>query len=745
MRGFLHLLSIFPGFLSICTGVVIAQGGSPGKPPTGQHAFRDPALSLNERISDLLGHLILKEKISLMTHESAAVPRLGIPAYDWWNECLHGIARSAPATIFPQAIGMAATFDTDLVHRVGNAISDEARAIYHAAVARGVRERYMGLTFWSPNINIFRDPRWGRGQETYGEDPYLTGEIGAAFVHGLQGDDPRYLKVAAGAKHYAVHSGPESVRHSFDAVVSRKDLYETYLPAFKRLVDEDVAGVMCAYNRTNHEVCCGSQTLLTGILRDQWLFGGYVVTDCGALYDFYMFHGVSAGPAEAAALGLQSGVNVNCGDVFGHLRESIERGLVDEADVDSALSKQLAIRFRLGMFDPDSLVPYSGIGETVIRSDEHAALALETARKSIVLLKNRDHTLPLGADPSRIYVTGNNAADVDVLLGNYHGAGANLVSILEGIAAHAPPSSIVQYNPGVLLGQTAGEVTSGQTWHATQNDVTIAVVGLSASLEGEGGDAIASDDGGDRRTIELPAGQVKFLKMLREACGTKPLIVVVCSGSAIAMPEVHDLADALLWAWYPGEQGGNAVAEVIFGEAVPSGKLPITVYDSTGQLGDFEDYRIAEGGRTYRYFEGVPLYPFGFGLSYARFTYSDLAPSRTTAGKGDTVGVTVTVTNNGDVPGEEVAQLYLTAQDVPFRTPLYSLKDFQRVRLDPNESKKLHFTLTPDRFTLIDDRGNAVLVPCRYTLTVGGSSPSKRAVDLGAPEPVTTILTVREQ
>jgi len=738
MQGLSYISTVLFFLITLPFGTLYSQGPDPRA--TAGMDFRDPGLPLERRITDLLTRLTLEEKVSLMTHESKAVPRLGIPAYNWWSEALHGVARSAPATIFPQAIGMAATFDTELVRRVGDAISDEARAIYHASIGRDLHEQYMGLTFWSPNVNIFRDPRWGRGQETYGEDPYLTGEIGAAFVHGLQGDDPFYYKVAAGAKHFAVHSGPEATRHSFNAVAGAKDLNETYLPAFKRLVDVGGAGVMCAYNRTNGEACCGSPALLTKVLRESWHFGGYVVSDCGALWDFHMFHHLTADDDESAAMGLSNGVDVNCGDVYEHLGAAIAKGLVGEAELDSALTRQLAIRFRLGMFDPDSLVPYADIPESAIRSPEHIGLARETARKSIVLLKNSNHLLPLRKDLAKVYVTGNNAADVNVLLGNYHGTAGNLVTVLEGIAGHVSPSTRVEYNQGVLLTQTAAEVTNGQVWNATGADATVAVIGLSPVYEGEGGDAIASGDGGDRRSIELPAGQLKFLKMLRKQCGTKPLIVVVCSGSAIAMPDVHELADALLWAWYPGEQGGNAVADVIFGDVSPSGKFPVTVYDSTGQLGDFDDYRIAEGGRTYRYFQGTPLYPFGFGLSYARFAYSDLVLGNQSVGATDDLAVSVTVTNMGDRAGEEVVQLYLGAKGVPFRTPVASLKDFTRLSLGPGESREVRFTLTPDKLTLIDGEGDPVLLPCEYTLTVGGSSPSLRAVELGSPTPVSATF-----
>ncbi|MCG8581949.1 MAG: glycoside hydrolase family 3 C-terminal domain-containing protein, partial [Bacteroidales bacterium] len=431
-----------------------------------QYEFQNPGLPVDERVASLIGELTLEEKIGLMENTAQPVERLGIPRYNWWNEGLHGVARSAPATVFPQAVGMAATFNPDLVEQAATAISDEGRALYHAAIEKDIHKWYLGLTYWSPNVNIFRDPRWGRGHETYGEDPYLSGRIGASFVRGLQGNDDKYIKVAACAKHFAVHNGPEAKRHYFDAKTNLKDLNETYLPAFKQLVDEGVAGVMCAYNRTNSEVCCGSPTLLLDVLRNKWGFDGYVVSDCGALYDFHEFHKISKDAVESAAMALKADVNVNCGSVYRHLDKAIAQGLVSEKDLDGALAKQLKIRFQLGMFDPQEDVPYSRIPLSVVGSDKHKELSRDVARQSMVLLKNANNVLPLKKDLTQYYVTGNNAADVNALMGNYYGVSKHYVTILEGIANAVSPTSIVQYNQSVLLEQELEHTNTGQVWNA---------------------------------------------------------------------------------------------------------------------------------------------------------------------------------------------------------------------------------------------------------------------------------------
>ncbi|MDI6448009.1 glycoside hydrolase family 3 C-terminal domain-containing protein [Anaerobaca lacustris] len=702
--------------------------------------FMDPKRPIDERVADLIGRMTLPEKVSQMTHDSPGIDRLGVPAYNWWNECLHGVARAGRATVFPQAIGMAATFNEDLIFEVSSAISDEARAMYQAAIDKDRRLRYGGLTFWTPNINIFRDPRWGRGQETYGEDPYLTSVIGTAFVRGLQGDDPRYLKTAACAKHYAVHSGPEALRHEFDAQVSLKDMYETYLPAFKALVDADVEAVMCAYNRTNGEPCCGSKTLLHKILREQWGFAGHILSDCWAIVDFYQGHNVVETPAQAAALAVNSGVSLDCGNSFPHLVDAVRQGLVTEQAIDEVLAILLRTRFKLGMFDPPGMNPYSKISTDVIRSKEHQQLARKAAVESIVLLKNANDVLPLQKDAKRLYVTGPCAANVEVLLGNYFGVSDNLVTILEGITGKLEPGSFAGYTQGFLLDRENVNPIDWTSGDAKEADAMIVVMGYSPQLEGEEGAAIASPHKGDRQDIGLPPNQVNFLRRLRQG-NTKPIIVVLTGGSPVAIPEVHELADAILYVWYPGEQGGVAVADVIFGDVSPAGRLPLTFPKSTDQLPPYDDYSMV--GRTYRYMTAEPLYPFGFGLSYSRFEYSDLKLDNTQPRQGETVRATVTVRNVGNVAGDEVVQLYLTDVEASVRTPISALKGFRRVHLKPAQRREVAFMITPEMMSLVDENGDSRLEPGQFRVTIGGCSPGKRGTDLGASKPVQATFAVR--
>ncbi len=650
------------------------------------------------------------------------------------------MARAGRATVFPQAIGMAATFDEDLILQVSNAISDEARAMYQVAIEKDRRLRYGGLTFWTPNINIFRDPRWGRGQETYGEDPYLTSVIGSAFVRGLQGDDPRYLKVAACAKHYAVHSGPEALRHEFDARASLKDMYETYLPAFEALVDAKVEAVMCAYNRTNGEPCCGSKTLLHKILREQWGFKGHILSDCWAIVDFYQGHKVVKTPAEAAALAVNSGVSLNCGSTFPHLIDAVRQGLVTEQTIDEALATLLRTRFKLGMFDPPRMNPYARIPVSVIHSKEHRQLAHKAAAESIVMLKNANGVLPLQKDMRRLYVTGPCAASVEVLLGNYYGISDNLVTILEGITSKLEPGNFAGYTQGFLLDRENVNPIDWTSGDAKEADAMIVVMGNSPQLEGEEGAAIASPHKGDREDIGLPPNQVKFLRRLRQG-NTKPIIVVLTGGCPVAMPEVHELADAILYVWYPGEQGGRAVADVIFGDISPAGRLPLTFPQSSDQLPPYEDYSMV--GRTYRYMTAEPLYPFGFGLSYSRFKYSGLKLDKTQLRQGEAVHATVTVENTGEVASDEVVQLYLTDVEASVRTPIVALKGFHRIQLKPGQRREVAFTVTPEMMSLVDENGDSRLEPGQFKVTIGGCSPGKRGADLGAPQPVQATFIVR--
>ncbi len=737
-------VTILPAVLLLLTscGESTMQLGSRTTPAskTARMAYMDPKASIDERVSDLIGRMTLPEKVSQMSHDSPAIERLTIPAYDWWNECLHGVARAGRATVFPQAIGMAATFNEDLIGQVSTAISDEARAMYQAAIDKDRHLRYGGLTFWTPNVNIFRDPRWGRGQETYGEDPYLTSVIGAAFVKGLQGDHPKYLKVAACAKHYAVHSGPEALRHEFNAVASPKDMYETYLPAFKALVDAKVEAVMCAYNRTNGEPCCGSKTLLGTILRDQWGFEGHIVSDCQAIVDLYQGHNVVPTRAEAAALAVNSGVNLECGNTFHYLIDAVEKGIVTEKTIDEALAILLRTRFKLGLFDPPGMNPYAKISTNVIRSKKHQQLAHRAAAESIVMLKNAKSVLPLHKDMKRLYVTGPCAADVEVLLGNYFGISDNLVTILEGITGKLEPGSFAGYTQGFLLDRENVNPMDWTSGDAKKADAMIVVMGYSPQLEGEEGAAIASPHKGDRADVGLPPNQVTFLRGLRRG-NSKPIIVVLTGGCPVAIPEVHELADAILYVWYPGEQGGKAVADVIFGDISPAGRLPLTFPKSTDQLPPYDNYSMV--GRTYRYMTDEPLYPFGFGLSYSRFQYSDLKLDNTQLRKGDAVRATVTVKNVGNVPSDEVVQLYLTDVEASVRTPIAALKGFQRLRLKPGQRQTVAFTITPEMMYLVDENGDSILEPGQFRVTIGGCSPGKRATDLGAPQPVQAVFTVQ--
>lgn len=729
-------------FLVTYYNVIFAQTLPVNEMRESEFTFKNIDLSLEERVSSLINELTLNEKIGLMEHNSKSVERLDIPEYNWWNEGLHGVARSAPATVFPQAIGMAATFNPVLIEKIATAISDEGRALYHAAIKQGIHRQYLGLTYWSPNVNIFRDPRWGRGHETYGEDPLLSSVIGAAFVNGLQGKDEKYLKIAACAKHFAVHNGPEAKRHTFNALSNKKDLIETYLPAFKHLIEQDVAGVMCAYNRTNDEACCGSPTLLLDILRNEWRFDGYVVSDCGALNDLHKNHKVTANREESAAMAIKSDVNVNCGSVYRYLNSAIDKGLIEEKELDAVLAKQLKIRFRLGMFDPIDKVPYSSIPLSVVNSDKHKKLSRKVARESIVLLKNEKNVLPLKKDFTQIYVCGNNAADVNALMGNYYGVAKNYVTVLEGIANAVSPTTIVQFNQTILLEQDLEETKTNQVWNAQGADATIAVIGISPLYEGENGDTPFSKTGGDRKKIELPPNQLKFLKDQKKACGDKPLIVVILSGSAIAIPEVHELADAILWAWYPGEQGGNAVADVLFGDYSPSGKLPITIYSSTNQLGDFEDYSISEGGWTYRYFKGEPLYPFGYGLSYNNLSYELIGNSNLQFNNNE-VEVKVKIVNNGTSLQNEVVQLYVSKPNAGFLTPISALKEFKNISLNPGEISVAKFTISRNQLLQINDLGEEVLPKGEYKVHIGSSSPSSRLKELTEKPPIELSIMVK--
>lgn len=704
-----------------------------------QEAYLNSSLSLDTRVKDLISRLTLEEKVYQMMNNTPAVSRLHIPEYDWWNECLHGVARSGIATIFPQPIGMAATFDETLVHQAAVAVSDEARAMYNAAKKKGYHAQFGGLTFWTPNINIFRDPRWGRGQETYGEDPFLTSTMGVALVTGLQGNDPKYLKVAACAKHYAVHSGPERLRHGFDAEVSQKDLWDTYLPAFHALVNAKVEAVMCAYNRTNGEACCGNTYLLQDVLRNQWGFKGNIVSDCDAVADIYDGHKLVPDKTGAAVLALQRGVNLNCGDTYLMLTDAVKKGLVSERTIDSSLAVLLHTRFKLGLFDAPGANPYDRIPESVINSAAHRALARKLAEKSIVLLKN-DGVLPLPTGLKKYYVTGPSAASVDVLIGNYYGVNDKLVTILEGLAGQVQAGSQMTYRQGVLLDRDNVNPIDWASGESKTADATIAVLGISGLLEGEEGESLASPSAGDRLDYNIPKNQVDYLRKLKKNTD-KPVIAVITGGSPMNLAEVQELADAVLLVWYPGEEGGNAVANILFGKVSPSGRLPVTFPKSLDQLPPYEDYSMK--GRTYRYMKEEPLYPFGFGLSYTRFAYSGLELRKNRIGKGDTVTAVVTVTNTGKVAGDEVVQLYLTHENMGMDAPLFALKAFQRVSLAPGARVKVTFVLSPDKLALVDEKGQSVVPGGKIKISVGGSLPGKRSEELGAARAAEAELEIK--
>jgi beta-glucosidase len=690
---------------------------------TRQLPFQDSTLPVEARIGDLVSRLTLAEKIGQLVFDAPSIPRLGIPAYNYWSEALHGVARSGRATVFPQAIGLAATWDPALIQHVASAIGDEVRAKYHEAVRRhGSTMQYQGLNVWSPNVNIFRDPRWGRGQETWGEDPFLTGEMASAFVRGIQGEHPKYLKTAACAKHYAVHSGPEKHRHQFNACVSERDLRETYLPAFKKLVTQaKVESVMSAYNRTNDEPCCASQRLLGDILRGEWKFEGHVVSDCGALVDIHAYHHVTADAPESAALAIKRGCDLECGSVFEQLGIALERGLLTEADLDRALARVLTSRFKLGLFDPPEAVPYASTPLSVINCAEHRALARQAAAESIVLLKNKNNILPIAPSVRSIFVTGPHAADVNTLLGNYYGISDTLTTMLQGIISHVPEGVRMSYRPGSALTQMSSNPLNFAVFEAAACDLTIACMGTSPLMEGEEGEAIQSEETGDRVNIGLPEAQVDFIKQLATT-GTK-IVLVLAGGSAITLGEIADLVDAIVFVWYPGQEGGSAVADVLFGDTNPSGRLPITFYQSVDQLPPFEDYGMA--CRTYRYMTQAPLYPFGYGLSYTNFEYSNLQMSAATIPVDGRLALSFDVKNCGDRAGDEIAQLYVRYLDSQVTRPVKELGGFRRISLAPGEARSVVFTLDADQLAYYD-KDRFVVERGTVQMLIGSSSADIR-------------------
>lgn len=754
-------------FLALAIGITsVAQ--------TFSYPFQNLELPRQQRIDDLIGRMTLEEKVAFLMNGSEGIERLGIPEYNWWNEALHGVARAGVATVFPQAIGMAAMFDPEEHEKTFSIISDEARAKYNEAIRRGQHLQYLGLSFWTPNINIFRDPRWGRGQETYGEDPYLTSVIGMAAVRGLQGNDDNYYKLHACAKHFAVHSGPESLRHSFDAVVSQRDLWETYLPAFKALVTEaDVQEVMGAYNRYEGVPCCGSDLLLMDILRNRWNYQGLVVSDCGAITDFFKpgAHGTHTDAASASADAVKAGTDIECGSNYKTLVEAVERGIISETDIDVAVRRVLKGRFELGMFDPVEMLPWADIPYSVVACDEHNAQARKVARQSMVLLKNND-VLPIRRGSVRkIAVIGPNAADSTLMLGNYNGDPTHVITVLQGIR-NAYPDAEVTYERGCdhlegftpvpkapragmnMAGEWEGVPAAGESGskkvvqklppmgpecytdeaiaalasRAAEADVIVFAGGITPALEGEElGVHLDGFAGGDRSRIELPAIQGKVLKALHST--GKPVVFVLCTGSAIALAQNEADYDALVVAWYGGQEGGNALGDVLTGDYNPSGKLPVTFYKSTAQLPDFTNYDM--NGRTYRYMTEAPLYAFGYGMSYTSFKLGKARLSSKKIKRGKPVTVKVKVSNVGAIDGAETVQVYVKRLN-DAAAPVMSLKGFQKARLAAGKSVKLKITLPSEAFEYYDVASDGLAVKSGdYQILVGTSS-----ADTGKPLPL---------
>lgn len=709
--------------------------------------YKNENLSFEERARDLVSKMTLEEKCTQMVFNSPAIERLGIPAYNWWNEALHGVARAGVATVFPQAIGLAAAFDDELVYKIADVISTEGRAKYHEYAKKDERGIYKGLTFWSPNINIFRDPRWGRGHETYGEDPYLTGRLGVAFVKGLQGEDKKYLKSAACAKHYAVHSGPESIRHSFNAEASEKDLRETYLPAFKELVEEaKVEGVMGAYNRTNGEPCCGSKTLLKKILMGEWGFKGYVTSDCWAIKDFHENHMVTKTAPESVALAVNNGCHLNCGNMYLNLMIAYNEGLVTEEAITESVVRLMETRMRLGFFDNEENNPYTNIPFDVVDCKEHKDFNLEVSKKSLVLLKNKNNILPLNKNKLKsIAVIGPNANNRQALIGNYFGTASRYTTILEGLQDAVSDNTRIYYAEGCHLYKdkiqgldVKNNIFAEAVTAAEMADVVVMCLGLDASIEGEEGDTSNDFAAGDKKDLNLPGQQQALLEKITSL--GKPVILVLLTGSALSVTWAEEHVDAIVNAWYPGAEGGKAVASLLFGDFSPAGRLPVTFYNTTEELPDFCDYSMKN--RTYRYMENEALYPFGYGLSYTKFSYSSLRLEKDTIKAGENQKVSITVKNIGSVASDEIAQLYLRDVEASLEIPRWDLRGFKRVHLNPGEEKEVQFTLTPKQMSIINNDGERILEPGLFKVYAGGSQPDERSFALTQTNTLSAGFTV---
>ena len=713
-------------FLGIIVSLFCFQFANSQK-PVYEYPFRNPSLTIEQRTADLVSRLSLDEKIAQMLNKTPAIERLNIPPYDWWNECLHGVARTEyKVTVYPQAIAMAAGWDVNAIRKMGDYTSDEGRAIYNLSQAKGDYRIYHGLTYWTPNINIFRDPRWGRGQETYGEDPFLTSMMGKNFVEGLQGNDKTYLKAAGCAKHYAVHSGPEPLRHKFDVSVSSYDLWDTYLPAFKQLVESKVAGVMCAYNAFEGQPCCGSDKLMIDILRKDWGFQGYVTSDCGAIENFYQSHKTHPDAPSASADAVFHGTDVDCGrEAYMGLKQAVKDGLIPENQIDVSLRRLFEIRFRLGMFDPPELVPFSRIDSTVLEAKAHKDLALKMSRQSIVLLKN-DGVLPVKKEGlKKIAVLGPNINNPEVQLGNYNGFSSRIITPLDGLKDELGKN--VQIYADTVIGYYG---TTPSSFNATLKkikdvDLIIYVGGISPRIEGEEMRIEAPGFlGGDRTSILLPQVQTDLLKALKST--GKPVIFVMMTGSAIAVPWESQNINAILNAWYGGEFAGKAIADVIFGNYNPSGHLPVTFYASDSDLPPFDDYRMTN--RTYKYFTGTPLYPFGYGLSYTQFAYSWGAQPKKEYTANETIECSLKVKNTGTRDGDAVAQVYINYPQKGTVLPLKELRYFERKTIAKGGSEEINVSIPISQFAKWNDSTGDLQVPTGVYSIFAGDNSGNEAV-----------------
>lgn len=701
--------------------------------------YKDETVSFKERAKDMVDQMTIEECASQMLFGAAKIERLGVQYFNWWNEALHGAARSGMATVFPQAIGMAATFDDELLERVADVTSTEGRAKYNMFQKYEDYGIYKGITFWTPNVNIFRDPRWGRGQETYGEDPYLTGKLGVAFVKGLQGNDEHYMKTAACAKHFAVHSGPEGKRHEFNAVASKQDMAETYLPAFKELVDAKVEGVMGAYNRTNGEPCCGSKTLMVDLLRGEWGFDGYFTSDCWAIADFHLHHNVTSTPTQSVALALKNGCDLNCGSTYGFLLAALKEGLITEEEIRTSVIRLITTRMKLGMFDEKT--PYDSIPYSVVDCKEHRELNEETARKSLVLLKN-EGILPVNKkELKNVAVIGPNANSMIPLNGNYHGTANQYFTVLESVRA-ALPEARVNYSKGSHLYENkledpgySGDCLAEVKAQADMADLVILVVGMDETIEGE---EIIGKEGftGDRNNLYLPQCQRDLVKTVCER--NTPVVLVNMSGSAVDF-EYGNHAQAIIQAWYPGAMGGKAISDLIFGEYSPSGRLPVTFYRNENKLPNFEDYSMEK--RTYKFIKETPLFPFGYGLSYSQFEYAGIQLDKKE--KEQDLELSVVVKNVGSVLADEIVQCYLRDLEASVRIPIHKLCGIKRVTLNPGEEKKVSLIIKKEQFAVILEDGNLCYEPGEFEIFLGGCQPEEYSMKLSGSTPVSVKVSIK--